>query len=303
MQLFKNLKPKERLAFAIISIIILFIVVIFFATFINRIGKVEVIVKYAPYAANISLNDVHISNNSNIWVEPGKYRLKVEYDHFATVERVIEISNDSYYVVGTLIASDNKGEAYANKHKEEFIEAEGYVGLAMNQEGIQIKKQYPILNYLPINNRFYSISYSYTDNNEPIINIKSEPEYLDIAVRKIKSLENVNLVDYQINFSTPNPFTKYTEISKSTPEETIKSSFDLSEYELSAGQNIANNYYAAIIYKYDYDRDLIYGHYRIALHKDTDGWHIIAPPQPLFTKYNLPNTSTDIINSINSLAP
>ena len=303
MQLFKNLKPKEKLAFIIISVLVLIGIIFFVLTFVNRIGKVEVTVKYAPYAATVTLNNVKINNNSKIWIEPGKYNLKVEFEHFSTAERVIEITTGYRYIVGTLSTVDDDGEAYINSHKQEFTEAEGLVGLALNEEGIAIKKKYPILNYLPINNRLYSISYAYTDDNEPIINVKAQPEYLDVAVRKMKSLKNVDLTTYQINFSTPNPFAIYNEKSKSSPEETIRASFNLSGYRLSAGQDIANDYYAATIYKYDYDRDLIYAHYRVLLKKDNNKWHIVSAPQPLLTHQNTPDTATDIINSVNSLEP
>ena len=303
MQLIKNLNPKQRLIFFILSAIILIGIVYFIATSINHIGKIEVTVQYAPRNAVIKLNNTKINNNSKIWLEPGTYKANIEFEHFETIERDIEISNDYKYIVGTLNAIDDEGKAYINSHKQEFIEAEGIVGLAINQEGIAIKKKYPILNYLPINNRLYSISYAYTDDNEPIIMVKSEPEYLDIAVQKIKKLKNVDLTVYQINFSTQNPFTFYTEKAQSTPEETIKQSFNLSGYKLSAGQNIADNYYAATIYKYNYDKDLVYGHYRILLKKDDNKWHIVSSPQPLLTKQNTPDTPVDIINSANSLEP
>ena len=303
MQFIKNLTPKQRVAFFIISAIILVGIIFFIITFINRIGKIGVTVQYAPYSAKVTLNGTQVKNNSKIWLQPGSYKVIVEFEHFESVERVVEISGDYNYIIGTLKTVDDEGEAYVNSHKQEFIDVEGLVGDALNKEGIAIKKKYPILNYLPINNRLYSISYAYTDDNEPIINVKATPEYLDVAVRKLKSLKNVDLTIYQINFLTTNPFTSYSEKSKSTPEDTIKSTFNLSNYKLSSGQNIADNYYAATIYKYDYDKDLIYSHYRVLLKKSNDKWHIVADPQPLFTSKNTQDIPVDIINSANSLEP
>ena len=303
MQFIKNLNPKQRLAFFLISAIVLIGVIYFIITFINRIGKVEVTVQYAPYAATVKLNGTKVNNNSKIWLKPGTYKANIEFEHFESVERVIEISKDYRYVVGAMHTVDDEGEAYINSHKQEFAEVEGLVGWALNQEGLAMKKKYPILNYLPINNRLYSISYAYTDDNEPIITVKAEPEYLDVAVQKMKTLKNVNLTIYQVNFSTPNPFATYEEKAQSTPEETIKKTFNLSGYKLSAGQNIADNYYAATIYKYNYDKDLIYGHYRVLLKKSDNKWHVVSAPQPLLTLQNTPNTSVDIINSANSLEP
>ena len=303
MEFYKNLNQKQRLIFIVISFLIIVGIIYFIFIFVTRMGKIEVTVQYAPYSANITLNGTKVKNKSKIWLQPGKYTAKIEYEHFESVERVIEINNDYDYIVGTLHTIDDEGEKYINSHKQEFVEAEGLVGRALTKEGIAIKKQYPILNYLPINNQLYSISYTYTDENEPIINIKTSPEFLDDAVAKMKTLKNVDLTSYQVNFTPVNPFAIYDESAQSKPEDTIKSTFNLDKYKLSEGQNIAGDYYATTIFTYDYSRDLTYGHYRVLLKKQDKKWHLVAAPQPLLTKHNTPDTATDILNSANSLAP
>ena len=303
MEFYKNLNQKQRLIFIVISFLIIVGIIYFIFIFVTRMGKIEVTVQYAPYSANITLNGTKVKNKSKIWLQPGKYTAKIEYEHFESVERVIEINNDYDYIVGTLHTIDDEGEKYINSHKQEFVEAEGLVGRALTKEGIAIKKQYPILNYLPINNQLYSISYTYTDKNEPIINVKTSPEFLDDAVAKMKTLKNVNLTSYQVNFTPVNPFAIYDESAQSKPEDTIKSTFNLDKYKLSEGQNIAGDYYATTIFTYDYSRDLTYGHYRVLLKKQDKKWHLVAAPQPLLTKHNTPDTATDILNSANSLAP
>ena len=62
-----------------------------------------------PYIAEVTLNDVSVNNNSNIWLEPGSYTDKVKCDHFSSIERTIEISNDYHYIVGILSATDDDG--------------------------------------------------------------------------------------------------------------------------------------------------------------------------------------------------
>ncbi len=303
MEFYKNLNQKQRLIFIVISFLIIVGIIYFIFIFVTRMGKIEVTVQYAPYSANITLNGTKVKNKSKIWLQPGKYTAKIEYEHFESVERVIEINNDYDYIVGTLHTIDDEGEKYINSHKQEFAEAEGLVGRALTKEGIAIKKQYPILNYLPINNQLYSISYTYTDENEPIINVKTSPEFLDDAVAKMKTLKNIDLTSYQVNFTPVNPFAIYNESAQSKPEDTIKSTFNLDKYKLSEGQNIAGDYYATTIFTYDYSRDLTYGHYRVLLKKQDKKWHLVAAPQPLLTKHNTPDTATDILNSANSLAP
>ena len=304
-QFYKNLNNGQRII--AIAIIAFFVIAVVYGIVINisRSGKVAVTVKFAPYAAKVTLNDIQVSNNSTIWLEPGSYRTKVELEHFDTIERTIEITTDYKYIVGTLSANDAEGEAYAQKHEQEYADTEGVVGLALNAEGAAIKNKYPILNYLPINNRLYSISYAYTDDNEPIITVKTSPKYLDVAVQKMKVLKNVDLTAYQINFTPANPFATYNESAELKPEETINNSFDnISKYSVSAGQYISDSYYAATIYTYDYSADLQYAHYRVLLKKDDNNyWHIISSPQPLLTQQNTPNIPVDILNSVNSLNP
>lgn len=299
----RKIAENTHLLFILFGIILLVGLAIFISTFTLRINKIKTTIQYAPYIAEVTLNDVPVNNNSDIWLEPGSYTVKVKCDHFSSIERTIEISNDYHYIVGILSATDDEGRSYANLHKQEFANAEGIVGRALNEEGIAIKKQYPILNYLPINNSLFSISYTYLEDNIPLIKIKTTPEFLDDAVAKMKTFKNVELTDYQISFNLENPFDTYNESPKSTPKETIKSSFNLGKYTISNGQNLIDNYYATTLYIYDFDRDFSYNHYRILLKKDGENWHIISKPQPLLTKDNTPNVPQDILNSANSLAP
>ena len=189
-QLYKNLKPAQRLMTFLILAVVLFVIIYYIIIAIQHNGKIPVTVKFAPYAAKVTLNDTKVKNNTTVWLEPGTYRTKAEYDHFETSEFSVNINNDYKYIVGVLTPADQTGEEYQEKHKQEFIDTEGIVGLALNTEGLLIKKQYPILNYLPMNNSLYSISYAYDDNNEPIITIKTTPEFIDIAVQGIGELRH-----------------------------------------------------------------------------------------------------------------
>lgn len=303
MSFYQNLNQKQRPAFIIISAILLFVIIIFIATYIIRIGKTEVIIQYAPLDSKITLNGTTIKNKTTKWLKPGNYEVIVEREHFETAKRIVTIDNNHKYIVGVLDAADNEGEEYIEAHKQEFIDTEGLIGRALSEEGALIKEQYPILNYLPINNNLYSISYSYNKDRVPIINVKTEPEYLDAAISKMKQFENVDLTSYQINFTSNNPFSSYQESIKANPKDTIKSTFDLNKYKISNEQYINEEYYVATLYTYDYSRDLSYGHYRVLLQKQDNNWHIVATPQPLLTIYNTPETNKEILQSANSPEP
>lgn len=303
MHFIKNLTHKQRIIFFITSAIILAGLAYFIAVSISRIGKIQTVVKYAPYAASVTLNGTKIANNRDIWLEPGQYEVKVEYDHFKTAERTVEITRSYNYIVGILEPSDSAGEAYVETHKKEFTETEGTVGQALVKEGVATRKQYPILDYLPINNRLYSISYYFDDDNSLVVSVKSSLEYLDAAVGRLKNLENIDLATQRIQFTATNPFATYADTPKSDPVETIKASFDLSKYKLTEGQYIAGEYYVAMLYCYNYDRDLTYAHYRVLLKQTDESWHILTTPQPIFTQENSPNIPQDIFYYANLFEP
>lgn len=300
-QLWKNLSGNKRAILIVAVVLFIFVIIYSAITLITRSGKIATTVKYAPYRATITLNDSRISNNTTIWLEPGNYHLKVEYEHFVTEERDIVIDKEHDYIIGVLTAADDEGNNYYSQHRQEFAETEGVIGRFLNEEGLQIKNKYTILNYLPINNSLYSISYDYTDNMVPIISVKTEPKYLDDAVEKLKTLKNVDLTSYQINFTPANPFAIYDNFSAAKPLDVIKNSFNnIDDYYIQEGQYIGGDYFTTKIYTYSYAMDYSYAHYRALLRKDGNNWKLVAAPQPLLTTENTPGVNKSILDSANS---
>ncbi len=300
MNLPKNLTRNQKIVLAIVAFFFVFAIIYSVITLINRIGKVKTIVKYAPYSATVMLNDVPVANNATVWLLPGEYNLKVEYNHFDSYSDTITISEDSNAIVGVLNPSDSEGEDYLSKHEREFVDAEGKVGSTLSQQGAKLKEKYPILNYLPINNSLYSISYQYDDNDKPVVNVKADPENLDIAIEKLKLLKDVNLIDVNLVFHTPTEFSDYNENAEEDPVAFIKAAFGLTDkYVINAGKYNGDYYYTSF-YINDYNRALDYAHYRIILKKQKTGWSAITTPQPLFTKYNTDKIPEKILTATNS---
>lgn len=300
----QNLSQKQRVA-VVLAIVLLAIVIIYSVfTLIFRAGKIATTVKFAPYNATITLNDSKIANNTTVWLLPGSYHLKVEFTNFTTIERDIVIDESHHYIVGTLEASNDSGNDYYNKHKEEFAETEGVIGQYLNEVGSATKEKYPILNYLPINNSLYSISYTYDEENpEPIITVKADPKYIDAAVGKLKTFKNVDLTAYQIVFNTENPYEDYQKLSMTDPIETIRRSISIiddSYYNITEGNYIGSDYFAAQVYIYDYSIDYSYSHYIVLLKKNGNNWKIVNTPYPLLTTYNTPGVEKSILDSANS---
>lgn len=301
MQVLKNLSRNQKIVIGICLFFFIAAIIYSIGSLIAHAGKIKTVVKYAPYGATVTLNDARITNNSIAWLEPGEYSVKVEYNnHFDTHSETVVISEDSHAIVGVLNPLDSEGEEYISKHEREFYDTEGQVSAYLAQQGAKQKEKHPILNYLPINNSLYSISYEYDDNKNPIVNIKADPENLDVAVEKLKLLKNVNLLDVNLVFHTPTEFSSYQESAEEDQYEFIKIAFGLSDkYIINNGRSNGDYFYTSF-YINDYDRALDYAHYRVILKKEKPGWSIAAAPQPLFTKYNTKNIPEKILKATNS---
>ncbi len=303
----KNLSQGQKITLLIIIIVLVFAVLYSVITLISRAGKIAVEVHFAPYAAEVKLNGTLIKNDSKQFLLPGSYELEVSFEHFTTLTKTVTIDKDHNKLLGTLSASDSEGETYIEKHKTEFTEVEGLVGVYMNEEGERIKEKYPLLTHLPSNNALYSISYNYeeNDNENPVITIKSQDVYLDAAVAKLKDYgKNDNLISYKIFFSgNENPYLNPVTKSKlSDPFEFIKQSYgaDQTNRIVKQGTTI-DDYYVTTIQDYNFDQDLYLAHYRVVLQKSGNTWKITEYPQPFLTTHNMPGVPADVLNTGNSL--
>ena len=298
----KQLSPRSRILIILCAIAFAIIIIYSVTTLIFRAGKTKTIISFAPNAAKITLNDTSVSNNSTNWLMPGSYHLKVEYnEHLETYEEDIEISGETAEFYGILSALDDEGKAFIEQHREEYIKVEGLVGSFLDRQGKKIKDKYPILNYLPMNNSLYSISYQYDDNKQPIIYVKSDPKYLDVAVAKMKLFNNVELESQNIIFLNENKFENYQQNPITDVKRFIRAAYQLPNNYVINEPKTADNYTYTSVYIDGHDKNAQYAHYLVILKKNSDGaWEQAATPQPLFNVYNAPNIDKKILKTINS---
>lgn len=302
----KNLSQGQKITILIIAILFAFIALYSIVTLVSRAGKIGVDVYFAPYAAKVTLNGTPVKNKSKQYIIPGNYELEVSFDNFSSIKKQITINKENNKLLGTLSAANKKGEEYAEKHKLEFTEVEGRVGVYMNEEGERIKEKYPILNHLPYNNALYSISYNYEEGNKnPVLTVKSQDYYLDAAIAKLKEYgKNDNLISYKIFFSgNTNPYlTPIAKCNASDPLKFIKQTYgaDQSNRIVAQGTSV-DEYYVTTIQDYNFDKDLYLAHYRVVIKKDGNSWKVIEYPQPFLTNHNMPGVPSDVLNTGNSL--
>ena len=304
MATIENKKTKQKLLIvgivaAVFAVILLYSVIIA----IFRAGKVGVEVKIAPFHAKVIANGVEIKNNGKIYLEPGNYHVEASCDHFDSFSGDFTISADQPYIGAVLVANDAEGEEFISGHQAQFAAAEGVVGKSLNAAGVVIQKKYPIIKHLPINNRFYSIGYSFDDpiKSEGLkINIKTDYEYLDVAIARLKNFEDVSLIDLDINFNITNAFANPKSSSSSNPETFIKDSFSSNGMTYISGQNLSDKYYLAVYSAYNKNTKLLNGKYLVLIEKSGESWKLVSTPQPILTKANTPGVPDDILNTANS---
>ena len=298
----KNLPKQQRLILG--AIVGIFIVVILAAviTLVSRLGKLEVEVKIAPFDSKVTLNGTEVKNNDSSYIAPGTYELVVEREHFETKNETITVSENNKYILGKLMPSNDIGEEIMRERNDDYLAVEGVMGRLANEEGAAIKEKWPILNYLPINNNFYSISYAYDDAGEPIINVKADVKYIDIAVQKMKGFRGVDLTNYNIVFETNNVFEKFTDNDETDANKFIRAGYAavLGSRVVSKGE-VSGDYYYATIYTADYSTDDVYGHFRVLIKKEGGVWKLVARPQPILTKNNTGGVSKEVLDAANNL--
>lgn len=296
----KSLKFKILIIASIFAVIIIYSA----ATLIYRAGKYKVSVQIAPNDAVITINNTRVGNKSDCWLEPGKYHLVAKSsEHLATYERDFEVKDEPVKIYATLGALDDEGRDFIEKHRQEYANVEGLIGDLMNKEGEKEREKNPILNHLPINTSLYSISYEYDDNQNLTINVKTDPQYIDTVVAKLKTFKDINISNLNIVFRNKNIFENYKENNNSDLKQFIRTAYNLpANYTINDPQQL-NDYYYTTVYINDYKNSLQYAHYRILLKQEEGNWKIISTPQPILTTYNTPNTDINILNTINSYQP
>lgn len=287
----------------IVGIIFLVIIIYSVSVLISRIGKILVKVEYAPFAATVTINDIKLSNHAENYITPGEYHLKVEFENFETLEKEIEITEDTLFLAGALRAANDLGEAYVSSHQEEFVVIKNYADGVNGGDNERFFKIYPLLASFPITDPHYTIKYKLSEESKPIINVAVGTAYRQMAIYKLLDIMNdKDFETYDIYFDNlENPFAGTFEPNDETdPIKFIEKGFSNTGIDLNVndGKQEGQYYSAYIRYFYQTYISIIY---RVVLIQDSNGWRLVADPYPLLTTSNTPEVPLAILNRVNSL--
>lgn len=297
-------KRNAKILFVFCTIIFLSIISYAAYTLISRIGKVPVTVKYAPYVAEVTLdNTKKLKNNAVNYIAPGTYVIKVSYNGFDTLEKSVNINDNTKNLYGMLNANSAEGEQLVNKYQNDFLDVQSIYGQESTIKGEQQRKEWPILNSLPKNNILYSLGYILEDNGEPLITVRANTTYLDSAIQELISLakapQTIATYNVKINDFT-NELANFTSNTNLNPTEYLKTGYnDVSSLVVNPGKSSGEYYYTTMTTGNEISYTLVT--YRVVLRQSNNTWQIIGTPYPVVTTTNTPNVPLDILDAVNNL--
>ena len=165
------------------ALLVVAIVIITFINVVPKLGKVEVYVGYAPFIAKVTLNDKQVSNNANNYLAPGEYSLKVFLEGFETLEKSVTVSEENKSLFGSIVANTEEGIRIANAHLDDYAAVQSLFGAEISAKGEKNRKEWPVIQKLPITNSLYKIGYVIEDGKIRL-SLASYASNVNVAVRE-----------------------------------------------------------------------------------------------------------------------
>lgn len=300
--------PKTTKNIVIISIVIFIVFclgIIAYVIFqnISNLGKIKIDIKYAPFIAEVKLNDKKIKNGEFNYLEPGSYTIEVSLENFETFTDTITIDESTEYLYGALEPLNEAGIATTKRYNQDFLAIQGYASQDSINEGLAEDEKWPILEKLPVSNALFSLGYKKT-GSDIVLTIKASSSYLDSAIEKLISLNPSTkpLADYNIEIEDfQNPFTnQFVASSSSDPTEFLKNGFSNVECNVSPNGKTQGNYYLTNITTGSEDNYTLVT-FHVVLIKTDNTWKLAGTPYPILTTTNTPNVPTEVLTQANNL--
>lgn len=169
----------------------------------RREGLVAVEVLTAPSNSKITLDTGEVIGNGTVYLKPGEYTAKVEYEGFHPYEEELIVNEDesvkSYLYVG-LGPKTEEAQRWVQWNRRAYGELEiktREIGVAYTQS---LREQYPIIEELPLRDPYFTVGYRASDEHGIIVTVKgTSPRYRQAAIQAIES-KGHNLSKYVVEY-------------------------------------------------------------------------------------------------------
>lgn len=192
-----NKQLFKRLGLGFILLIIIWGV----STYIDRYGKIPVVVSVVPSNASVTFSGKDSSNGTH-YLQAGTYDVSVHQDGFKTqTQKVIITEGKEQNVVAvSLIAESDEAKKWANSHQDDYQKNEIYGSIQANSDGKYFTNKNPITTKLPYNDPYFTIGYiANSDQSITLTIITPSPRYRFYAIEQIRKL-GYDPTDFKIVF-------------------------------------------------------------------------------------------------------
>ena len=269
-----------------------------------RLGKVETYVGYAPFIAEVSLDGEMVKNNAKSYLEPGEYDLRVVLDGFETLEKKVTVSDENNSLFGSIVANTDEGIKLANAHLDDYAAVQSLFGMEISARGERNRKEWPIIQKLPITNSLYKIGYIIEDG-EIKLSLAAYAANANVAVKKLKEAATAtmdNLAEYNIEFKNFRNDYKgsFEENTMTSPEASLIYGFaGVTDLAVVNGVQNGDYYYAKVTTGSAETYTLV--ERKVVLKKVGEKWEIVSEVSPILTEYNSDNVPLEILKLANDL--
>jgi len=304
----ENIITPKRIKIAIICFVVFAVALIIYvvADNLSRAGKVAVEIKYAPFEASVFIDDQNYAvNNAINYLEPGPHHIMVTMDGFKTLEEDVEITNETKYLYGKLIAlNDNDSEVYRD-YQTEYGTVEGIGGAESAQSAKSLIETWPILRYLPYISDSYAIGSLFDEQGNLVVTVRAELSQINNAINRLRVFKDVTLSDYNINIID---FTnvlegKFVENGSSDPIAFLENGYQSLglPHQIHDGGQVDDYHYAIISVSEPNSHISVF--YRVILQKTGASWRLAGTPYPILTTYNTPGVDSRALDAANQQNP
>lgn len=171
------------------------------ATFIDRNGKIPVVVSVVPSDATV-LFDSNNEGNGTHYLPAGSYTVTVRKDGFIPVTKTVIVTDKKQQnvVAVSLAAQSSDAKKWAKNHEADYAKNQIYGAIEADSNGRFFSEKNPITTKLPYNDPYFTIGYSVNKDQSISLSIVTpSPRYRFYAVQQIRDM-GYDPTDYKIEF-------------------------------------------------------------------------------------------------------
>ena len=288
---------KNKTASYILACVALVLALGIFIAVNSHPGKVGVEIKVAPFSAKVFINDNEVRNNHKEYLAPGEYDVRVELEHFETMEQKVTVSNDFKAIMGGLQPIDAAGDDIYYQKIVDYRKT-NTADSSPELTGAIYKK-------LPLEKSIYRVVTAYDEEEKKaMIRIYAGEPYVETAISELfKNLKyDAAISGYKITLSKYNDiFTEAAESKAHTATDVVKEAYaSVIDENFQFKEELHSGRYAAVVMCTQQNTGgAFFRAYRTVLERDGNTWKILHAPYPVVSKGILPDIETTFLNRIN----